>query len=322
MNKICIIGAGQLGSRHLQGVLKYQGPLEVVVVDPSKDSLELSETRSQEITHGHNLSFSQSWEDIPQALDIVIVATNADVREKIVTRLFADYNIKYLVLEKVLFQSLEAMDRVDQLISDHETEVFVNHARRMFGSYAEVKEQLDPGKKTFGFTGGNWGLGCNALHFLDLFSFLSGSEVESISFDYLDQQIYPGKREGFTEFNGTITGLLKDGSSFSITSFAAEASFGTLSIFDNQTRTIVQEIGTAMIYRFKKSDGFQLQTSDFQMRFQSDMSADLVNDLLNKGDSLLPRYSESSQLHRLFISGLLQKYNQFNSSNSTTLPIT
>lgn len=322
MKKICIIGAGQLGSRHLQGVLKYQEPLEIVVVDPSKDSLALSETRGQEITHGHNLSFSQSWEDIPQALDIVIVATNADVREKIVTRLFAHYDIKYLVLEKVLFQSSEVLGRIDQLISNQETEVFVNHPRRMLSSYAKVKEELGPGKKAFGFTGGNWGLGCNSLHFLDLFSFLSGSKVESISFDYLDKQIYPGKREGFAEFNGTITGLLKDGSSFYITSFADEASFGTLSIFDNQTRTIVQEIGTAKVYTFKKSNGFQLQTSDFQMRYQSDLSTDLVSDLLNKGVSILPRYSESSQLHRLFISGLLDKYNQFNSSNSTTLPIT
>ena len=48
MHQIAIIGAGQLGSRHLQGLAKLQLPCQVHVVDPSPKSLEVARQRFAE----------------------------------------------------------------------------------------------------------------------------------------------------------------------------------------------------------------------------------------------------------------------------------
>ena len=47
MNNICIIGAGQLGSRHLQALKMVLQPLLITVVDPSSESLKMAEERYQ-----------------------------------------------------------------------------------------------------------------------------------------------------------------------------------------------------------------------------------------------------------------------------------
>lgn len=50
MYNIIIIGAGQLGSRHLQGVLKSTYALNVTVVDPSEESLNTARERAEKIS--------------------------------------------------------------------------------------------------------------------------------------------------------------------------------------------------------------------------------------------------------------------------------
>jgi hypothetical protein len=64
---ICaIIGAGQLGSRHLQGLLTYRKEsLSVFIVDPSSESLSVSQQRADEIKHKYTLTFIQSYQDLP-----------------------------------------------------------------------------------------------------------------------------------------------------------------------------------------------------------------------------------------------------------------
>ena len=58
INNCLIIGAGQLGSRHLQGLVKYLGQLEIYVLDPSIDSLIIAQEREREITHNHEIIYT------------------------------------------------------------------------------------------------------------------------------------------------------------------------------------------------------------------------------------------------------------------------
>ena len=37
--KVAVVGAGNIGSRHLQALVKFDQPLEIHVVDPSPDAL-------------------------------------------------------------------------------------------------------------------------------------------------------------------------------------------------------------------------------------------------------------------------------------------
>ena len=58
MKNIVIIGAGELGSRHLQGVLKSRGRFNVFVVDPSDSALQTANARAEEVLTNTSLNKS------------------------------------------------------------------------------------------------------------------------------------------------------------------------------------------------------------------------------------------------------------------------
>jgi len=319
-----IIGAGQLGSRHLQGLLKFETHQQkIFVLDTSPDSLVTAKLRAGEIKHNHKIEFITDWNNLPKEFDLVIVATNADIREVVVTKLLNNYRMKFLILEKVLFQSIDSLQRAAGLINENQVKVWVNHPRRIFQSYIELKKQLFLGQpKNFHITGGNWGLGCNTLHFIDLFVFLSGSQVKSIHADWVDSTILKSKREGFVEFTGCITGELHDGSTFQISSLKGDISGVKIAIFENADRYIIQESGTPQIISMKKENQFKPEFYPFTMEFQSGLTTTIANDIFCDESCHLPTYSEAMHTHKIFIASLLQKYNTITGLNSKVLPIT
>lgn len=324
MIKNLIVGAGQLGSRHLQGILKYNNAAQTIyVIDPSLEALNISKSRAAEIDHIHQLFFQQDWDNLPETFDVVIVATNADVREKVINQLLSHNKVKYLVLEKVLFTDLLAYQRVSKILKSNSVNTWVNHSRRMFNSYRELQGLIGGNfLGTFQVTGGNWGLGCNGLHFLDFFEYLSGSKIETIDADWVDFELLESKRKGFVEFTGTLKGKLANGSGFQVTSLKGEPSAGTIAIFDSENRFIIQESGTPAIYYMKKSDGFKQNIIPCTMEFQSSLTTKLLEDLLSSGSCNLPAYEEAKQTHELFIGALLQAYNSIQKTDTHILPIT
>ena len=72
-NNILIVGAGQLGSRHLQGALKVLVPIDVFVIDPSNESLAIAAQRATEIDHNHTIKYQTDWNNLPAIFDIVII---------------------------------------------------------------------------------------------------------------------------------------------------------------------------------------------------------------------------------------------------------
>lgn len=143
MRTIIIIGAGQLGSRHLQGVLKYnKETLKVYISDPSTDALSVAKERAAEVEHNHELEFVSNSSNFPAIADVVIVATNSNVREMVTADLLAKVKVKYLVLEKVLFQDPKAYARVASLLEANGVMTYVNHPRRLTPAYAAIAETI------------------------------------------------------------------------------------------------------------------------------------------------------------------------------------
>ena len=102
-----IIGAGQLGSRHLQGLLSYKKEsLNIFIIDPSDDSLFIAKQRALELEHKHSLTFTDSFQELPKHLDFVVIATNSKVRFVVMEILLQHASVSYLILEKVLFPDL------------------------------------------------------------------------------------------------------------------------------------------------------------------------------------------------------------------------
>lgn len=56
MKNILLIGAGQLGSRHLQGIAKIDFKANICVVDPSEISIEIAKERYKQINKNEKIN--------------------------------------------------------------------------------------------------------------------------------------------------------------------------------------------------------------------------------------------------------------------------
>jgi predicted dehydrogenase len=326
MKKVLIIGAGQLGSRHLQGVLKSEIDFEVYVVDPNLSSLEIAKSRASEISHSKHITFSESIENIPSKIEVVIVATNANVREQVITKLLNTIEVQFLILEKVLFQDLEAYDTIEQLIQIKNIKTWVNHPRRMFEHYQEIKKQIQENSLQITnilATGNNWGLGCNGLHLLDLCAYLSNElKIETINTNQIDKRILASKRDGFIEFTGSLNVYFENKTYAEIISNDNENSSLTIFIATQKDKWLIREGNPISVIHLKDENTAPIEISEYKPQFQSELSALLVQDLLTLGTCKLPTYKEAYELHKPFINALLDFYNVIENKASTHLKIT
>lgn len=322
---ILIIGAGELGSRHLQGILKCQEKLNVYCVDPSEKSLNLAKSRADEINHHHNLQFNLGTNTIQKDLFLVIVATSANVREQVVLDLLNSFKIENIILEKVLFQALESFESVNkQLRKLSEIKIWVNHPRRMFDFYVNLKAYLLHNNlipNAVYISGSGWGLTCNALHFIDLLEFLTDSQLKNLDSNEIKDEILSSKRANFIEMTGRLTGNLSNNTSFTIEELRPDISTPISIVINANDATIfIREEGNNPFFTVLKKDNVHRVDSKFP--YQSELSTNIVEELLKGNELKLPTFSHATITHKIFLGTLLKKYNQIENLENKILPIT
>lgn len=318
VTNIAIIGAGQLGSRHLQGLKKAQIPMNIYVLDASEESLAICEQRYNEIAENElveTVLFTTQWETLPDNIDIAIVATGSKPRCAIIHELVEKHHCRQLILEKFLFPKMSQYDEISQLFQKYEVKAWVNCTRRYFSCYQQLRALLiNDGPMQFVFEGKNWGLCCNSIHFIDLFSFLGG--IDRIQFDCsgIDPILYESKRHGYIEMTGTINGVTDNQSSIQISSYADSVGIGKMiiesqhhivEIFEGQNRMIV--------------DG---EERKMNIPFQSEITGSFIEELLRNHKLAIPSYEESALLHQQILPYFQDIYNKITDTQSDLCPIT
>ena len=107
--RIAIIGAGQLGSRHLQGLTKIKQVIQITMIDSNPSALEIARQRFIEMPENpliQSVAYLDSLEEFDEPVELAIIATNADQRRNVIEELVSNSRVKYLILEKVVFQSV------------------------------------------------------------------------------------------------------------------------------------------------------------------------------------------------------------------------
>lgn len=316
-NTVLICGAGQLGSRYVQGLVQCSLLLSIWVFDPSDTSLFRADERWKEVggrESKHSIKFVNSMAVLPKKIDLVIVVTSADVRADVVETLASRIKIRCWVLEKVLAQSNKDLDRLIQATAASEA-VWVNMVRRMLPWYQKLADMISLQNPTnIRIYGGNWGLACNSVHFLDLGAYFLKETLISIDAKGLNCNWHPSKRAGFFEVNGILTAQY------------TENKWATLECKETQEIMMIKVKTREGLWQINESNGEAIapdgQSVSGRLEYQSEITTRLVESILNTGNCELPRLDHAVALHRPFLNALTAHWNKSQNRVDSILPIT
>ncbi len=306
IKNIAIIGCGNLGRRHLQSAVKCKYPVSIYVYDINVDVFKLAEeiVKNEKMQPETTVNYITSMNELPKELFVVVVASSASGRAETVKTLLSNSTVDYLILEKVLFQKYDDYDEIETLLSEKKVTTFVNCPRRYYPIYSKIKENLDGKKFSFYLHGGNWGLACNFIHYLDLLSYIADNENVEVNLSALDNEIIDSKRQGYKEITGSVTGRIGRCKNFNIVS-EKNSENNTFLIFESEDEKIVILEAENLMYVIKND---VIKCEKFDIFFQSQLTQKYIESLIESGNCLLTKYEESSSLHKAFIKPLTEYF--------------
>lgn len=312
---VLLVGLGNIGLRHLQGLAPLARRLDLWGVD--LDEAGVARARAEwEAIPGAEGQFATSIPAASPAPDLVILATSAGGREGL-TMTVLDRGARSLVLEKVVFDNRAAFDRVGEALRSRGAAARVNCARRMWPVYQALAGICAAAGSPVRLRarGRALGLACNGVHFIDLLQMLSGGQDVRCLESELSAP-WPSKRPGFYEAWGRAAFATPAGGRLELVveAHGPEAVEVELEIGDRVLRIeeaagLVHEAGrpTAIFGRAP---------------YQSELTAAMAAGLLDTGDSLLPDLRTSQQAHAALFDALTASFEAAGLARDGRIPIT
>jgi len=316
-----LVGLGNIGFRHLEGLLKSKSFLEVHLVDIDERGLSKAKQLVEKLSHDmqHKIIYRNS---IPKGkeYDVAILATNADVRKDLVKDLLKKSNCKFLILEKVAFQNSKDFEEILNLAKLKAVDIRVNCPRRMNPLFNKLKKELKDQTVEITVSGNDWGLGSNFIHMLDLLVFLTGEETFFVDSIKLENKIFESKRPSFFEFKGEIVIKTSKGNYLSVKdSESLEHNFSLQVmthkggyLIDNDNR-LMKELSTS---------GKIENQYYYEEPYQSNLSNLLIDQICDEGLCQLTDLEESFKFHQCLFSILNTHLEDLGYKYSDNCPIT
>ena len=319
MYNIVVIGAGQLGSRHIQSIKSTRFQCRLFVVDSVKESLDKTKSiydSTQVETQILDVFYCQEMSTLPEVIDFLLISTGSRPRAAIFRTITEQHVVKNVVFEKVLFQSERDYKEVDAILRKKNIRAWVNCPRRMYEGYKALKPLFDGKVVNMTVNGGEWGMGCNSIHFLDVYSFLTGQYDYTVSTGAVDQHIIDSKRAGYKEFTGTIRAIYSNGGTV-VLNCSTNPIGHLVTIASNDSICCISEIKKECWIKTAERD----EVAPFPVPYQSQLTSIVLDNILENGTCELATYEESMKVHLPFITGLIDFLNKIG-NNTDNCPIT
>ena len=310
--RFLVIGFGNMGCRHTQSIISSYPNAKICVVEPSKDNFE--ENCKKINVRSTNIERYSDIKLLIGHFDFCIVATSAEPRFKIVKRLI-EYGIKNFLLEKVVFQSKGQFNDITKLNSKEDVSIYCNFVSRYFPNYIEIKKEISKEPFKMIVSGGDFGLACNALHYIDIFQYLREDISNIVSYNLQENLNGNIRGEVYKELHGALYLTNSFGDSLSIISdLKKEKGLLEITILNGDTIHILNEnsLNHTII------SNTEIIKKPFKILRTSELTGNIIKSFYNK-DILLPKVSETSHNH---IEVFKVFNNIFNLSEFDICPIT
>lgn len=318
MFTVLIAGAGNIGSRHLQGTTKSANDLDIWVYDLSEESLKVAKERFEQMPENgvKKVHYVTNLNEVPDSIDVAIVASGSKPRAAIIKQVLAAKKVQYMVLEKFLFGKLSEYTEIGELLKTKGVKTWVNCPYRMFDGYKRLKGKLDtksPLIASFG-NGGNWGLCCNAIHYIDIFMYLTGQEDFTVDLSKLEEEVLESKRPGYIELIGDLTVETPKGDALTLQT-SKEGEFIQQIKINNGANTIVIDENASTV-------DFNGEFFQLGFTFQSGLTGRLIDDLIGKRTCDLSSFETSAHYHIQFLNAVMPFINRLKGWETDACPIT
>ncbi len=314
LNSIAIIGAGNIGFRHFQGVLKNNIATKIYLVDPKIKDYK-NKFLAQENIFNHEIFFFKNLKHLPESLDFLICSTSSGIRKKLVTSILDNIDVRFMLLEKVVFQLKNDFNDMISRINQSKTKVWVNCPQRTFKIYKLIKNKFRGKKFEMSSLGNGWNLASNTVHALDLFCYLTDSyDVEFVESKFLND-IIKSKRNGYFELKG-YTKIVNNNGTLILEDSLKYNYFRKIFIKVDNQQIEIDEINNVVYSSMKQLE------KKFNFPFQSDLTTDYIKDLNNKNSLDLVSLENCKKYHIPMLTAFNNKFSEIFEKKIEQCPIT
>ncbi len=323
MKRVLLIGAGNIGSRHLQALKAVKEPLDISVVEPNKESREKARAAfdsAKPEKSPHCVSFYEHIPNNTESIDLCIVATTSKDRRSAIEHVLENRKVQYFLLEKLLFDRKEDYRTVAELFKKNNVRAWVNCTMRTIPFYAEMKKDGLLKKINYTVGSGETGLVTSIVHFLDHMAYLTECLDFTVDTSLIDPTPIESKRKGFIDLIGTIRVTFADGSTGSFTRYPSGTEPSLITVTDEDVAYIIRET-EEKTWVSKKKNGWKWNEVASPIPYQSVMTTWLVEEILREGKCRAVTFQDSSKIHLQILEPLRQFLNA-NGGNYDYFPFT
>lgn len=318
---ILIVGAGNIGSRHIQSLISIS-EFSLFVIDPKLSSREIVLNIIGEQNY-KKVTFLDNINQINLKIDFAIVSTDASPRKKIIIELLK-LGIKNFLIEKIVCQSTsDYLELLDE--TNNRANVWVNFPRRYMPIYSHLKKSLKKDDEPIRMLvdAGNLGIACGAIHQIDLFQYLTDAVEFKIQEEFFKLKAIETKRKDYIDFAGNLIIETDNNSSLTL-NFTDDEFWPLLEIYRNSKRYVIIDSDNCFSKTALKSDMWQWKENQIKadQPLVSRITVKIINDIINNGDCKMPTLADSFITHKLILDVLLDYYNKNVDNSKNKLPIT
>lgn len=314
VNNVLIAGAGQLGSRYLQGLSSYVSPIKIWVFDIAPSALERAQQRWEECGGAaHPVVYISDIADIPDKIEFVFATSNSDVRQDIVRNIVRVSSVRFWILEKVLARRVSDLYYLLKLTSES-SGVWVNTPMYLWSLYKNIRDYYPLGTPLHARFSNINGLACNAIHYIDFVSRWNQGRIVSLNTSGLNNKWVSSKRSGFFEVEGEIVVRFSDGSTLLLSGGTKPEAYSVEFEINVDIWKVDEVNGVA-----KNNTGSVITGSILR---QSELIAPLLGNIASSGCCDLPTLEMSVTQHEPLLNALLAHWNANMEEQLDYVPIT
>ncbi len=323
MVNILILGCGKIGSRHVQSLSKSKFALNIFIIDPSSQSVSATKNIFYSTVNNRSkikLFVVTDISDINVNIEYLIIASNSKERSKLLSNSLNYLNPKNIILEKFLFSKISDYNKFTRIFDNMKTNVWVNEY--MGYEFNFIKKYFESEKNIKVQVIGNWGLCCNAVHFIEIFhNLISRKKIYIHNCDF-NNELKKSKRYGYYELYGKIE-LVSESSDLLTMKCYPELKEEIIKISLTSSNSELECIWENENIKYKLHENGNLVVSDnHRVRRQSERTLELIEDLLKENKCNLPKYEIAKDHHLLVIEEFKKKFIELGLDIEEEVPVT